>query len=132
MTTLTDDTKELDELNTEFIAAVGAHDVGRLDAFFAEDFASTNPDGSFLTRADYLALVPALPTVSNLKGDDVTIRVFDDFAIVHTHISWVAHDGTPGHARFTDNYAKRDGRWQCVSAHVTTYPHHPVANPSVL
>lgn len=132
MTTGTDDKKDLHALNTEFIAAVAVRDVARLDAFFAADFVSTNPDGSFVDRAEYLALVPNLPTVSGLKGDDVTIRVLGDFAIVHTHISWTWADGTSGHGRFTDDYAKRDGRWQCVSAHVTTYRNHPVTGPSLI
>ncbi len=74
-------------------------------AFFPEDFVSTNPDGLFVHRAAYLPLVPALPTVSQLKGDDVTIRVLGDFAIVHTHISWRWENGIPGHGRFADNYA---------------------------
>jgi ketosteroid isomerase-like protein len=131
MTTVTDDLQAIAELNLAFMASVAAGDVSGLDAIFAEDFLCTNPDGSFVDRTEYLALLPSQPPMPDLKGDDIMIRVFEGFAIVHTHISWRRGDGTTGHGRFTDDYAFRDGRWQCVSAQVTGYQTHPVPDPAL-
>ena len=42
-----------------------------------------------------------------------------DFAIIHARTSYMLPDGKPGSGRYTDVWARRDGRWLAVSAHVT-------------
>ena len=39
--------------------------------------------------------------------------------IIHARTIYEKPDGTPGAGRYTDDWHLRDGRWQCVSAHVT-------------
>ena len=34
-------------------------------------------------------------------------------------VSISSMDGTPGAGRYTDDWQRCDGRWRCVSAHVT-------------
>lgn len=133
MAITTTDLDVLRELNFAFIGAVGDRDVARLDDLFAEDFVSTNPDGSFITKTQYLELIPGLPGGSGVAGDNVEIRPMgDDFAVVHCEIAWKSPDGSPGHGRFTDGYRKTDGEWKCVFAHVTTYTPEPGKTPSLL
>ncbi len=38
----------------------------------------------------------------------------NDFAIIHTHTRYTKPDGTPGAGRYTDVWAKRDGRWLAI------------------
>src|ERR1700753_162200 len=121
------------ELNLAFIAAVGDRNVPRLDDLFAEDFVSTNPDGSFVTKSQSLKLIPGLPGGSGVAGDNIEIRPMgDDFAVVHCEIAWTNPDGSPGHGRFTDGYRKSDDEWKCVFAPVTTYSPEPGKTPSLL
>jgi len=47
------------------------------------------------------------------------IMLMGDFAIVHARTTFTAADGRPGTERYTDVWARRDGRWLAVSAHVT-------------
>lgn len=47
------------------------------------------------------------------------IRIMGDFAIIHARTSYLLPDGSAGGGRYTDVWAKRDGQWLAVSAHVT-------------
>jgi len=42
-----------------------------------------------------------------------------DFAIIHARTTYTLPDGRPGAGRYTDVWARRNGRWLAVSAHVT-------------
>jgi len=42
-----------------------------------------------------------------------------DFAIIHARTSYVLPDKRLGGGRYTDIWAKRNGKWLAVAAHVT-------------
>jgi len=106
-------------LNTDYINSVQHSDVKRFGEILAPDFHCSNPDGSLVERAAFLKQTAQPVTIRNLKAEDVLIRIMGDFAIIHARTSYVKPDGTPGGGRYTDVWAKRDGRWLAVSAHVT-------------
>jgi ketosteroid isomerase-like protein len=54
-----------------------------------------------------------------LQAHDVDVRLMGDFAIVHARTTFTASNGRPGSGRYTDVWARRNGRWLAVSAHVT-------------
>ncbi|MBV9152153.1 MAG: nuclear transport factor 2 family protein [Alphaproteobacteria bacterium] len=56
---------------------------------------------------------------SKLAAHDVEIRLFGDIGIIHARTSYTLADGRPGGGRYTDVWARQNGRWLCVSAHVT-------------
>ena len=58
-------------------------------------------------------------TIKNLKAQDVNVRLMGDFAIIHARTSYTAGDGSEGGGRYTDVWARRNGKWVAVSAHVT-------------
>ena len=109
----------LSELNRNYIRVVEEADVAWFDANLAADFFNTNPDGSLLDRKAFLAQIGRGSTVKNIREHDVVIRVLGDFAIIHARTSYQKPDGAQGAGRYTDDWQFRDGRWQCVSAHVT-------------
>jgi ketosteroid isomerase-like protein len=49
----------------------------------------------------------------------VKIRVLGDFAIIHAATRYTTADGQEARGRYTDCWAKQDGRWLAVSAHVS-------------
>ena len=62
----------------------------------------------------------ALPVkITSLEALDVHVRLMGDFAIIHARTSYTLPDGQPGSGRYTDVWARRQGRWLAVSAHVT-------------
>jgi len=42
-----------------------------------------------------------------------------DFAIIHARTSYTTADGAESGGRYTDVWARRNGKWLAVSAHVT-------------
>ena len=113
------DTDVLRRLNEDFVRSVQLSDVRRFDEILAEDFLNSNPDGTLVDRAGFLAQIARPAMISNLEADDVRIRILGDIAIIHARTTYKKLDGQAGAGRYTDVWARRQGRWLCVSAHVT-------------
>lgn len=113
------DLAELTALNRDYIDSVQHSDVKRFDEILAEDFRCSNPDKSPVDRAGFLKQTAIPVTIRDLEAHDVNIRLMGDFAIIHARTSYMMADGTPGSGRYTDVWARRDGRWLAVSAHVS-------------
>ena len=124
----------LEQLNRDYIDAVQQSDVRRFDEILASDFLCSNSDGSLVDRAAFLKQTAKPVLISNLRAEDVVIRLFSsahapassardhaqgDFAIIHARTVFTKPDGSAGGGRYTDVWEKRGGRWLAVSAHVT-------------
>jgi ketosteroid isomerase-like protein len=115
---MTQDLDELTVLNRDYVASVQNCDVGRFDQILAQDFYCTNPDKSLVDRAGFLKQTAVPTAIKNLIADDVKIRILGDFAIIHGRTSYTTADGLKAHGAYTDCWAKQDGKWLAVSAHV--------------
>ena len=109
----------LHQLNRNYVRSVEESDVRWFDEHLAADFLNSNPDGTLIDRAGFLAQIAKKSAVSNIRESDVRIVLRGDFAFIHARTIYVKGDGSPGAGRYTDIWWKRDGRWSCVSAHVT-------------
>jgi ketosteroid isomerase-like protein len=107
------------ELNRDYIRSVQTSDVRRFEELLADDFLCSNPDGSLVDRKDFLKQTAMPVKISSLEARDVNIRLMGDFAIIHARTTYTLPDGRAGAGRYTDVWARRNGRWLCVSAHVT-------------
>lgn len=112
------DNGTLQQLNQDFIRSIQMSDVRRFDEILAEDFLNSNPDGSLVDRGDFLAQIGRPAMISNLQAHDVRIRLMGDIAIIHARTTYTKPDGLAGAGRYTDVWARRQGQWLCVSAHV--------------
>jgi len=122
MPTTTASKSDLDvllDLNRDYIRSVQHSDVRRFDEILAEDFLCSNPDGSLVDREAFLEQVAMPVTITNLDADDVKVRIMGDVAIIHARTRYTRPDGRAGAGRYTDVWARREGRWLAVSAHVT-------------
>ena len=106
-------------LNTDYINAVQHADVRRFDEILAPEFYCSNPDGSLLDRAAFLTQIARPVTISGLMAEDVLIRIIGNVAIIHARTRYTLGDGRAAGGRYTDVWAKQNGRWLAVSAHVT-------------
>ena len=113
------DLEELTELNSDYIRSVQASDVRRFDEILADDFICSNPDGSLVDRAGFLKQTAVPVKIANIEARDVQVRIMGEFAIIHARTTYTLPDGRPGAGRYTDVWARRDGRWLAVAAHVT-------------
>jgi Domain of unknown function (DUF4440) len=109
----------LAELNRNYVRSVDEADAAWFDANLASDFLNTNPDGSIVDRAAFLAQIARGSTVKHIREHDVVIRIFGPYAIIHARTSYVKPGGLEGFGRYTDDWHLIDRRWQCVSAHVS-------------
>jgi ketosteroid isomerase-like protein len=113
------DLETLEDLNRDYIRSVQASDVRRFDEILAPDFLCSNPDGSLVDRRAFLAQTARPAAISGLQAHDVDIRILGDVAIIHGRTTYTRPDGQPGAGRYTDVWARRQGRWLAVAAHVT-------------
>jgi ketosteroid isomerase-like protein len=118
-TAASDDVRTLTALNDDYIRFVQAGDVAGFERLLADDFLCSNPDGSLVDRAAFLKQTARPVTIRDLRAHDVKIRVLGDVAIVHARTTYTNADGSAGGGRYTDTYARRNGRWLAVAAHVT-------------
>ena len=118
-TTAASEIETLTGLNRDYIRSVQNGDVRRFDEILAADFRCSNPDGSLVDRSGFLAQTARPVTIANLEAHDVEIRLFGAVAIIHARTSYTLADGRAGAGRYTDVWARQNGRSLCVSAHVT-------------
>jgi ketosteroid isomerase-like protein len=109
----------LADLNHHYIRSVQESDVSWFDANLAPEFVNGNADGSFSDRSAFLVFISRPSPVSDLRAEDVRIQVVGDIGIIHARTAYTKPDGQAGAGRYTDVWWRAEGRWRCVSAHVT-------------
>ena len=109
----------LTKLNDDYIQSVQHSNVRRFDEILSDDFMCSNPDGTLIDRKAFLAQTAKPVTIKNLEAHDVNVRLMGDFAIIHASTSYLLPDGKQSGGRYTDVWARRNGKWLAVSAHVT-------------
>jgi ketosteroid isomerase-like protein len=110
------DIETLTALNHDFVTSVQGADVKRFDEILAKDFLFTTPDSSLYNRAEFLDLIGKGASISELREDQVNVRLFGDFAIINARIQYRSKAGIKRVGRYTDGWARCDGKWLCVSA----------------
>ena len=113
------DREQLLALNLDYVRSVQRGDVARFREILADDFRGSMPDGSLLDKAAFLAQTGRPVTITGLECHDVELRILGEVAIVHARTTYTLADGRPGSGRYTDVWARRNGAWLAVAAHVT-------------
>jgi len=118
------DLEILERLNRDYIASVQNSDVARFDEILAGEFYCSNPDGTLVGRAAFLEQTARPVTISDLEARDVIVRLFGppgqkNIAIIHARTTYKTADGEAKSGRYTDVWARQEGSWLAVSAHVT-------------
>jgi ketosteroid isomerase-like protein len=113
-----DDRDKLRLLNENYVRAVANSDVRWFDENLSDDFLNTNPDASLVDKAGFLVRIAQPVGVTGLRPEDVNIRLYGDFAIIHARTVYTKPDGSAGAGRYTDIWARQSGRWVCVAAQV--------------
>lgn len=113
------DDAELSQLNRDYVRAVEERNPHWFDEHLANDFTNTYADGTFADRAEFIARVARDSGLSNRRLLEVAVRRMGDFAIIHARTISNTSSGADVFTRYTDIWARRDGRWVCVSAQLT-------------
>ena len=113
------DREQLLALNLDYVRSVQRGDVARFREILADDFRGSMPDGSLLDKAAFLAQTARPVTITGLECHDVELRILGEVAIVHARTTYTMADGRAASGRYTDIWARRNGTWLAVAAHVT-------------
>jgi ketosteroid isomerase-like protein len=119
-----DDLAVLRTLNENYVKAFREADVAWYDAHLAPDYVVVSGDGSFHDRAAALANFAKPSFATHMKSfpvDKVTIRRFEDVALIHAENAYERKDGRKGVSRYTDIWHKQNGQWRCIAAHITVH-----------
>lgn len=114
-----EDPDQLLRLNTEYIDCARSSDVRGFEKILADDFLCSQPDGSLVDRQTFLSQVGRSSPFDELRAEDVKVRILGDVAIIHAATVYALSGKEPRRGRYTDVWARRNGRWLAVSAHVT-------------
>jgi hypothetical protein len=99
------------------------HDSKALDGLVADTFISTDNDGTFMTKTQFLADnkdVSYAPTV--MTNSDERIFLYENVAVVAgIYHAKGLNKGKPfdHYGRFTDTWVYLNGKWLCVASHTS-------------
>ena len=111
-------------LNEQYVAAFRHADVAWYGAHLAPDYVVVYGDGSLHDRDAALADFAQPYFATHLKSFPVGlphIRRHGDLAVVRAENDYRRKDGRRGINRYTDLWLERNGRWQCIAAHITVH-----------
>jgi ketosteroid isomerase-like protein len=116
--------QELHAVESQLSVALSSADVAQLSQLWAGDFTSTMADGHVESREKRLAALRttdpgAVNRVVN-KNERLDVHAYGDWAVVLVTSSWRVDGKRVGDIyQATHVWAKRDGRWRLVAAHIS-------------
>jgi ketosteroid isomerase-like protein len=122
MSSEAEDRAELAELEQEWMSAMQARDMDRLEQLVAGGFRFTaihlNPEP--MTREQWMGAAREGYTIVSFAYESMDIDIFGDTGVIHARYSQVANYESTNLSnvfQLTDVWARRDGRWQVVARH---------------
>ncbi len=113
------------QLVQDWINAIPKRDTGRINEVLAEDFVAILPDGRKVSKAEHIQEVTSGSyNPASFTLDQTRARIFGDTAIVTYYQMEESKRGdraTSEMSAWTDILAKRDGRWQVVAEHGSSF-----------
>jgi len=119
---LGEDETALIKIEHEWAAASVRNDWTVFDRMFAPDYAN-NVDGLLMSKRQFLAnMKSGAWKITSASPSELKVLVLGETGIVHG--LWMEKSSLNGRDlsgtyRYTDIFAKRDGRWQCVTSYNT-------------
>ncbi len=112
---------ELNQIEQRLIQSILNGDRRAYEALLADDWAVIDIYGRLRTKAQVVQDVFGAPERPFVDGaiDDVKVRMAGDVAVVTGRTVVKGRDGSHVELRFTDIFARRDGRWQVVASQGT-------------
>ena len=109
------------QLERDWAAANLTKDTAVVEKFLADDFVS-NFNGRTQNKKQFLAEIKSNPAkVEAAENHEMKAMVFGETAVVHglyVDKSTTGGKDTSSQTRWSEVYAKRDGRWQCVTQYL--------------
>ena len=114
------------------LAAFAQADKPAFDRMMADDATVTHSSGGLSSKADLMGVMrPSTPEqpLPALTIEEPKARLYGDAAVLIGKLVETAADGRRELVlRFTNTYAKKEGRWQMVAGQLTELPREESAN----
>lgn len=110
---------QLRAINHRLADAYRRSDPDYLARITSRDFLFTDSDGIWLEREVFLARLRGRAPFAGIAYDGVQVRLFGDVAIIHGVLHARTPAGDTAAVRYTDVYAREDGRWRLVGGQNT-------------
>ena len=124
------DVEAIRALNDHYIRSWREHDMDWYRANLADYFVCTATDGSVLSKQDFVSYPDQGASIKEAHVENVAVRVYGTSTAVvtgNTVVHW--KDGRVSATRYTDTYARIDGKWKAVSAQLTADKHFVAPAP---
>jgi ketosteroid isomerase-like protein len=115
------DEATLVQIEQTWARSLETQDVSALMCILADEFEDAGPTGALADKKAILARADNHKSPHN-ELSEMHAHVYGDFAYIRGVAATVAEHGLTHKIRFTDIYAYRDGRWQCVAAQESSSP----------
>jgi ketosteroid isomerase-like protein len=119
------DEATLIQIEQTWARALEEQDVGALMCILADEFEDAGPTGALADRSKILARADSHRGVHH-ELSELHAHIYGDVAYIRGVARAAAAKNVPGAppmvVRFTDVYVYRDGRWQCVAGHESSFP----------
>ena len=119
----------LRQLESDTLEALVKGDIDALKRLWADEYSFTPPNGTVVSREDYLALLQSGSLkYDSLKSEALQIHIYGDMAIASGRFRVLGRLGTHelnGSDRFLTVYVKRRGRWQQVASQASRIAQAP-------
>lgn len=118
---MADDIALLQELNSNYVRSAEEGNLAWYRANLADDYLCSTVDGKIADKERFLERIGSGSPGSKMQAVDVRIRLLGDVALIHAGFRCLKPGGAEGTGRYTDIWARRGGRWLCVSAHFNRF-----------
>jgi ketosteroid isomerase-like protein len=116
------DEAALFQVEQSWAQAMEQHNPAVLDCILSDDFEEARFNGQLSNRSEMLANA-AQRQQAHYQLSELHAHIYGDFAYVRGIGIAVRNGGREVvKSRFTDIFAYRDGRWQCVAGHESLFP----------
>jgi hypothetical protein len=113
------DSTELVKLNRGYVDSFIHGDAAWYDTHLAPEFECLCPNGSIVTRTDFINGSRQPMTYRTFGLDSVRVKRVGDVALITAITPWLRADGTTGTSRYTDVWVTRNGEWKTLQAQIT-------------
>jgi ketosteroid isomerase-like protein len=116
------DESALIQIEQTWARALEEHDVAALNCILANEFEEADATGTLWDRSHMLAR-SAQERGLHYKLSELHAHVYSDVGYIRgVGVATKDSGERVGKTRFTDIFAYREGRWQCVAGHESAFP----------
>ena len=114
------DSDALLALNRGYVDAFIHSDAHWYDTHLAPDYECIAPDGSIVSRADFVRDAKEPMSYRTFSVEKVRVKLVGDAALISGVTPFIRADGPRGASRYVDTWVRRDGViWKAVMAQMT-------------